>query len=149
MREQLLLHEASTTEQPRPDRTNRHTEDLGGRFVRLVFYIHNNQRGAEWFRNLVQRIADRRPKVQAGKHLIMPVSSGGRVERPDRDGIDLGRIQLDRRPRPFARTQEHVAANGEQPAAAVAAGHVGMPGSKGPQESVLHDVVCIGLVARE
>jgi hypothetical protein len=104
VREQLLLHEASTTEQPRPDRTNRNTEDLGGRFVRLVFYIHNNQRGAEWFRNLVQRIADRRPKVQPGEHLIVTVSSGGRVERPDRYGVDLSRIQLDRRSRSFART---------------------------------------------
>jgi hypothetical protein len=104
MREQLLLHEASTTEQPRPDRTNRHTEYLGGRFVRLVFYIHNNQRGAEWFRNLVQRVADRRPEVQPGEHLIVTVSSGGRVERPHCYGVDLSRIQLDRRSRSFART---------------------------------------------
>lgn len=104
MREQLLLHEASTTEQPRPDRTNRHTEDLSGRFVRLVFYIHNNQRGAEWFRNLVQRLADRRPKVQPGEHLIVTISGGGRIERADRYGVDLSRIQLDRRSRSFART---------------------------------------------
>lgn len=102
--EQLLLHEASTTEQPRPDRTNRNAEDFGGRFVRLIFYIHNNQRGAEWFRDLIQRLADRRSEVEAGEHFVVAVSRHGRIQRPDGCRIDFGCVQLDGRPTPFSRT---------------------------------------------
>ncbi len=147
--EQLLLHKASTTEQPRPHRTNRHAKNLSGRFVRLVLYIHNNQRGAEWFRNVVQRLTDRRPQVEPCEHFVEAIPDRHRVERSDGRGIDLGGVQLDRGSRSLARPQKHVAADGEQPPAAVTPGHVRVPGSKGPQESVLYYVVRIGLVARQ
>lgn len=145
----MLLHKASTTEQPRPHRTNRHSENLGGRLVRLVFYIHNNQRGAEWFRNVVQRLRDRWSQIESCEHFVEAVLDRCRVQRTDRRRIHLGGVQLDRRSRPLARSEEDVAANREQPTAAVAPGHVRVPRPKGPQESVLHHVVRIGLVARE
>ena len=74
--EQLLLHQASTTEQPRPDRANRNAENLGGRFVRLVFYIHNNQSGAEWFRDLAQSLADGWAQVEPGEHFVESILGG-------------------------------------------------------------------------
>ena len=145
----MLLHKASTTEQPRPYRTNRNAQNLGGRLVRLVFYIHNNQGGAEWFRNVVQRLRDRWSQVEPCEHFVEAVPDRDRVERSDGYGIHFRGVQLDCRAGPLARPQKHVTANGEQPSSAVAARHVRVPGSKCPQEGVLHHVVRVGLVARE
>jgi hypothetical protein len=111
--EQLLLHQASTTEQPRPDRTNGNAEDFGGRFVRLVFYIHNNQSGAKWFRDLAEGLADGRTEIEAGKHFLEPVLGSERVQRANSRRVNLRRVQLDGGACAFARTQEHVSANGE------------------------------------
>lgn len=102
--EQLLLHEASTTEQPGPDRANRNTKDFGGRFVRLVFYIHNNQSGAEWFRDLAQSLADCRAEVEPGEHLVESILGRERVQRADSGRVNLGCVQLDGRACAFART---------------------------------------------
>jgi hypothetical protein len=101
--EQLLLHQASTTKQPRPDRTDRNAEDFGGRFVRLVFYIHNNQSGAEWFRNLTQSLADRRAKIEPSEHFVESVLGSQRVQRADSRRVNLGCIQLDGGACAFAR----------------------------------------------
>lgn len=111
--EQLLLHKASTTEQPGPHRTNRNAENFGGRFVRLIFYIHNNQCGAEWFRDLIQRLADRRSEIEPREHLVVAVSGHSRIQRPDCSCVDFGGVQLDSRPAPLSRTEKNVAADGE------------------------------------
>ena len=102
--EQLLLHQASTTEQPRPDRTNGNAEDFGGRFVRLVFYIHNNQSGAKWFRDLAESLADGRAEIEASKHFFESVPGSERVQRAHSRRVDLGPIQLDGGTGAFART---------------------------------------------
>jgi hypothetical protein len=102
--EQLLLHQASTTEQPRPDRTNRNAEDFGRRFVRLVFYIHNNQSGAKWFRDLTESLADGRAEIEASKHLVESVLGSERVQRANSRGVNLRCVQLDCGTDPFTRT---------------------------------------------
>src|SRR6185503_21370911 len=76
--EQLLLHQTSSSEQPGTNRTNRHAEHLGGRFVRLILHVNNNQRGAEWFRDSGQGVVDGGSEVQSGKEVLDPLAYGGR-----------------------------------------------------------------------
>ena len=102
--EHLLLHQASTTEQPRPDRTNWNAEDFGGRFVRLVFYIHNNQSGAKWFRDLTESLADGRAEIEASKHFVESVLGSERVQRANSRRFNLRCVQLDCGTDAFART---------------------------------------------
>ena len=56
---------------------------------------------------------------------------------------------IDGRPLTFAGPEEDIATDGEQPAAAVGPGNEGVPGTIRAQIAFLHDIVGVGLVARE
>ena len=53
---QLLLHEAPSAKEPRPHRSNGNVEHLGRGFVGLILDVHDQQRGAERLRDVVERV---------------------------------------------------------------------------------------------
>ena len=90
---------------------------------------------------------DGRREIESRQHVVGALTRSR--ARTGRHRIDLRRLELHRRQIPLARTQKHVPADREQPASAVAARQIGMPGPVGPKEGVLNDVIGVALVARE
>ena len=84
-----------------------------------------------------------------GVDVVISLLAGCGVHRAGGDRVLLAVLEIDRRPLPLARAQEHVATDREEPAAAVGAGDESMPGPVGAEKGLLHHVVGVRLLARE
>src|SRR5262245_34023014 len=146
IRLQLLLHQTAAAEETRPHCPDGDAERFGGRLVRLVFDVDDDQRRAERLRDPGKSAIDRGSEVETDVHVIEAVLRARRIRRVRSEGFDFRRLQLDRWTRALSRPQKDVSTNREQPSAAVATGKVGVPRAVRAEERVLNDVIRVALI---
>ena len=150
VRHELLLHQPAPAEQTRAHRPDRHAKHLGGGLVRLILDVDDDRASS----GMAREPSPARRRSPARDRAARRCSRRCRAtaslwSEPTQGEIDVAGLELHHRPRALARAEKHVSADREQPAATVAPRQVRVPRPERAEKGVLHDVVGIGLVARQ
>lgn len=147
--EQGLLEQPPAAEQPRPHRAHGHVEDPRRVVVLEILQVHENHRRSEHLGQCGQRPADGRPRIDAKEGVFQWTVAHGLVHQGGLPRLELGCVERHLAVGAHAAVEKLMAADGEQPGAALGAGRELMPGAIRAQVGVVHEIVGVGLVAGE